>query len=434
MKAFGKWLMAGLTAAGGCIVLAQTSPAPPNSPAPSPAAPAAATPPAAPAPGPAAAAAPAGPPSGAVKRSQAQLEQLVAPIALYPDPLLATLLPASAYPIEIVQAARFVKDTNNIAKVDSQPWDQNVKALAQFPDVIAKLNDELDWTTSLGQAFVDDQKGVMDAVQAMRTKAQQAGTLQNTPQQNVVVTNTVVQNVTNTVVQIVPAQPEVVYVPTYNPATVYAPPPPGQTLAASALSFGVGMAVGAAINNNCDWNSGGVYVGPRGGVAYGGGGYHNDVDVNVNRNVNVNQNANINRNANVNQTANVNRTANANNSQKWQADPSKRTSVPAASAQSRGYTGEGASSGKLPPTGRETSATRPEPSASRPEPSASRPEPSASRPQPSASRQEPSASRPAASSSGGQSAFNSSGSGAQTRQASARGSGSRGGGGGGGRR
>jgi hypothetical protein len=356
---------------------------------------------------------------------------------LYPDPLLATLLPASAYPVEIVKAARFVADTNNIAKVDSQPWDQNVKALAQFPDVLAKLNDDLDWTTSLGQAFVDDQKGVMDAVQAMRAKAQQAGSLQTTPQQNVVVTNTVVENVTNTVVQIVPAQPDVVYAPTYNPATVYAPPPPGQTLAASALSFGVGMAAGAAINNNCDWNSGGVYVGPRGGVAYGGGGYHGDVDVDVNRNVNVNQNANINRNANVNQNANVNRTANASNSQKWQPDPSKRTSAPAASAQARGYTGEKASSGNLPPTGREPSSSRPEPSASRPETSASRPQPSASRPESSASRPQPSASRPAsnASSSGGQTAFNNSSNAAQTRQASARGSGSRsGGGGGGGRR
>ena len=381
----------------------------------------------------------------------------MAPIALYPDPLLATLLPASAYPIEIVQAARFVKDTNNIAKVDSQPWDQNVKALAQFPDVMAKMNDDLDWTTSLGQAFVDDQKGVMDAVQAMRAKAEQAGTLKTTPQQTVVVTNTVEQNITNTIVQIVPAQPEAVYVPTYNPAVVYAPPPPGQTLAASAISFGVGMAVGAAINNNCDWNHGGVYVGPRGGVAYGGGGYHGDVDVNVNRNVNVNQNANINRNTDVNRTANVNNTANANNSQKWQADPSKRTSTASASAQSRGYTGEGTSSANLSPTGREASTSRPEPSAaradaasaraetatprpepaSRPEPSATRPEPSAARQQASTPRPEASASRPSAStgsSSGGQTAFNSSGSAAQTRQASARGSGSRGGGGGGGRR
>lgn len=96
------------------------------------------------------------PPSASPNRSQAELEKLVAPIALYPDPLLATLLPASAYPIEIVQAARFVKNTNNIAQIDSQPWDENVKALARFPDVIAKLDadmpgqvtwDRLSWRT-----------------------------------------------------------------------------------------------------------------------------------------------------------------------------------------------------------------------------------------------------------------------------------------------
>src|SRR3974377_525883 len=96
------------------------------------------------------------PPAAPPQRSEADLEKLVAPIALYPDPLLATLLPASAYPLEIVQAARFIKDTNNIAKVDSQPWDENVKALAKFPDVINKMNDDLDWTSNLGQAFVDD--------------------------------------------------------------------------------------------------------------------------------------------------------------------------------------------------------------------------------------------------------------------------------------
>src|SRR5262249_44290362 len=159
-------------------------------------------------------------------RSEADLEKLVGPIALYPDPLLATALPAAAYPLEIVEASRFIKDTNNIPKVDSQPWDQNVKALARFPDVIEKMNADLSWTSELGQAFVEDQKGVLDAVQAMRNKAQQAGTLKTSPQQVVVVTNTVVEKtveqqvvvVTNTVVQIQPAQPEVIYVPQYNPA------------------------------------------------------------------------------------------------------------------------------------------------------------------------------------------------------------------------
>src|SRR5215469_17526433 len=87
----------------------------------------------------------AAPPSAPPQASEADLEKLVAPIALYPDPLLATLLPASAYPLDIVQAARFIKDTNNISKLDSQPWDSNVKALAQFPDVIQKMNDDIAW-------------------------------------------------------------------------------------------------------------------------------------------------------------------------------------------------------------------------------------------------------------------------------------------------
>src|SRR5262245_62038036 len=263
----------------------------------------------------------AAPPSPPVQRSEAELEKLVAPIALYPDPLLATLLPASAYPLDIVQAARFIKDTNNIPKVDSQPWDQNVKALARFPDVIAKMNDDLDWTSNLGQAFAENQKAVMDAIQVMRGKAQQAGNLKTTPQQTVVVTNTVVEKtveqrtvyVTNTVVEIQPTQPEIIYVPTYSPAVVYAPPPPGAVAAASLISFGVGMAVGAVIANNCNWHSGCVYIGPHGGVAWSGG-YHGNV--NVNRNVNVNQNANINRNANLNRTGNINQ------SQQWQADAS----------------------------------------------------------------------------------------------------------------
>jgi hypothetical protein len=292
-----------------------------------------------------------------VQRSEADLEKLVAPIALYPDPLIATLLPASAYPIEIVQAARFIKDTNNIPNVDSQPWDQSVKALARFPDVIQKMNDDLNWTTDLGQAFVEDQKGVMGAIQAMRGKAEQAGSLKTTPQQVVVVTNNVTEKtveqqivyVTNTIVEIQPAQPEVIYVPQYNPAVVYAPPPPGQVMAASVISFGVGMAVGAVIANNCNWHSGGVYVGPRGGVAWAGG-YHGDV--NVNRNVNVNQNynrnvnvnQNYNRNANLNQNAsanrNLNQTASANraNAQQWQADANRRTSTASySSPQSRGW-------------------------------------------------------------------------------------------------
>src|SRR6266404_450564 len=189
------------------------------------------------------------PPAAAPKRSAAELEKLVGPIALYPDALIATLLPASVYPLEIVQAARFVADTNNLAKLDEQPWDDNVKALARVPDALKKLNDDIQWTIQLGEAFLAQDKDVMDMIQALRLKAQKGGTLRSTDQQivtvtnvivetavqqeAVMVTNTVVQTavnqevvvVTNTVVQIVPSNPEVIYVPQYTPAVVYYPPP-----------------------------------------------------------------------------------------------------------------------------------------------------------------------------------------------------------------
>jgi hypothetical protein len=96
---------------------------------------------------------PAPPPSAPARLSAAGLEKLVAPIALYPDPLIAVMLPASIYPIEIVQAVRFVQDTNNVAKLEQQPWDANVKAVARIPAVIQKMNDDLSWTIELGSAF-----------------------------------------------------------------------------------------------------------------------------------------------------------------------------------------------------------------------------------------------------------------------------------------
>jgi len=102
---------------------------------------------------------PAAPPSAPPEKSDADLDKLVAAIALYPDPLLATVLPASAYPLEIVQAARFVKDTNNIAKLDTQPWDDNVKAVAKFPDVINQMNDNIQWTATLGTRSSTSRKG-----------------------------------------------------------------------------------------------------------------------------------------------------------------------------------------------------------------------------------------------------------------------------------
>lgn len=200
------------------------------------------------------------------------------PIALHPDPLIAIILPASVFPVEIVMAARFVKNTNNISKLDAQPWDENVKAVAKFPELIAKMNEDLNWTVSLGEAFLSQRKELMDVIQALRLKAQKAGTLETTAQQIVTVTNSIVETkveqqvvvVTNTVVQIMPANPEVIYVPSY-PATVYYPPPVyaygyayygyGYYPYAPLMTFGAGMVLGAAIWNNwnhCDWHGGNV--------------------------------------------------------------------------------------------------------------------------------------------------------------------------------
>src|SRR5215475_1944141 len=120
---------------------------------------------------------PAPPPSAPAKASSSELEKLAMPIALHPDPLIAIILPASVYPLEIVQAARFVRDTNNIAKLDEQPWDPNVKAVARVPDVISQMDQNIAWTSDLGEAFIDQPKELMDTIQDLRSKAQKAGHL-----------------------------------------------------------------------------------------------------------------------------------------------------------------------------------------------------------------------------------------------------------------
>ena len=410
------------------------------------------------------AATPASPPAAPVKRSAAELEKLVAPIALYPDPLLATVLPASVYPLEIVQAARFVADTNNLAKLDEQPWDENVKAVARVPEAIKQLNEDISWTIELGDAFLAQDKDVMDAIQAMRSKAQKAGTLQTTPQQIVTVTNMIVEKtveqqvvvVTNTVVQIAPASSSVVYVPIYNPYTVYYPPPAYYANPYPLLTFGAGMAMGAIIANNCNW--------------YHGGCYHGSGNVNINVNNNYNRNNNFNQNNN----NNINRN-NQGGQQKWQPDQNRlnKSGSPSAStrsAEARGYGSGGAkpstgSVGARPSTGTATArpstgtaGTRPSTGTTTARPSTgtagagptSNFTPSANRSTASSGANRPSSSpgvsqsRSSPSSSG--SAFGGASSGASTRAASSRGSssrssgfsggggGSRGGGGGGGRR
>ena len=293
---------------------------------------------------------PAPPPSAPATNGASELEKLVAPIALYPDPLISIVLPASVYPLDIVQAARFVKDTNNIAKLDEQPWDENVKAVAHFPDVIAKMNEDIAWTSDLGQAFLNQQKDVMDAIQTMRAKAQTLGTLKTTPQQVVVVTNTVIEKtveqqviyVTNTVVQIQPSNPQVVYVPAYDPWYAYYPPPVYYVGPPPAVTFAVGVTVGVIIANNCDWHHGGIYVGHHGVAVWGGGGWgHNDVDIDINRNVNINKN-----------DLNINKPK--GQGQKWQPDQNRLRSSGAPGAakslESRGWGSSSAGRAATPST------------------------------------------------------------------------------------
>jgi len=180
-----------------------------------------------------------------------ELDQLVAPIALYPDALVAQVLSASTYPTEIVEANRMIQAhaaMNGAAlaqSIDEQSWDPSVKALAQFPSVLAMMDKNLSWTSALGEAYLHEPRDVMDAVQVMRSRAQQAGNLQSTPQQNV--------TIDAGTITIEPAAPEVVYVPEYDPWVIYGAPlalypgwvgVPGVFYGGPGVYFGVGIGIG----------------------------------------------------------------------------------------------------------------------------------------------------------------------------------------------
>jgi hypothetical protein len=225
---------------------------------------------------------PAAPPAAApALATPQQLQQLVSPIALYPDSLVAQILAGSTFPTQIVEAERFVQQNPNLtgdalaAQVNANPWDPSVRSLCQFPSVLGTMNQNLSWTTALGQAYYTQPQDVLAAVQVMRHRAMQAGTLKSTTQQRVVVER--VQSSGPVVMQegggppqvivIQPAQPNVVYVPTYNPQTVYGqpvPPPPGYSgsemlmagVVAGVVGFGAGMLTSSLINNgNNNWGT-----------------------------------------------------------------------------------------------------------------------------------------------------------------------------------
>src|SRR5512139_3992429 len=243
--------------------------------------------------------------------SQEKLDSLLAPIALYPDDLLAQTLMASTYPLDVVAAARFVKENPKLTgdaldkAVLEKNWDPSVQSLTAYPQVLEMMNNKLDWTQELGDAFLAEEKRVLDTVQRLRQKADAAGNLKSSEQQKVVKEQ-------QTII-IEPAQPEVVYVPTYNPTVVYGswwapsyppyyyPPPPayyppGGYLAAGLIGFGIGVAIA---DNHWGW----------GHTDWHGG----DVNVNVNRN-----NTFINNNPEF-----KNRVKNGN----WQHNPAQRKGV-----------------------------------------------------------------------------------------------------------
>ncbi|HEY6384756.1 MAG TPA: DUF3300 domain-containing protein [Candidatus Acidoferrum sp.] len=245
---------------------------------------------------------------GAPTIPNGQLDSLVAPVALYPDPLLTQVLVASTYPLEIIQLQQWIQKNSDLTgdaltnAVEKQDWDPSIQSMAIFPDLVKRLADDIKWTTDLGNAFLAQQSDVMDAVQRMRMKAKDAGNLKSSEQMKV--ETEVVE--TKTVVVIQPANPQIVYVPTYNPVVVYGPPvylypyppiyypPPSYYPAGVFFAFGVGIAVGSYYRGgwgyNCGWgrrttiniNVNNRYVS-----------HYNRTNINVNRNIN---NVNVHRN------------------------------------------------------------------------------------------------------------------------------------------
>lgn len=215
---------------------------------------------------------------------QEELEQILAPIALYPDPLVSQILMASTYPLELVQADRWAKQNAKLKgdaltkALEAQDWDPSVKSLVNFPQVLTMMSDKIDLTQKLGDAFLVDQKKVLDTIQSLRAKAQASGNLKTTKEQTVIVEEKIIK--------IEPADPQVIYVPTYNPTVVYGawpypayPPysyyPPGYVYAtpfAFAAGIGLGMAWGYAWGN-CNWGGGNVH-------------YNYNQNININNNIN----------------------------------------------------------------------------------------------------------------------------------------------------
>jgi hypothetical protein len=255
--------------------------------------------------------------AGAASLSAEQLEQIVAPIALYPDSLLAQILMAATYPLEIVEAARWRAKNAKLAgdalekALQEFAWDPSVKSLCGFADVLKRMNDNLDWTQDLGDAFLGQREAVMGAVQAMRRKAKEAGTLKSGKELSIT-------EEPPDVIVIEAADPEVIYVPTYYPSAVYGswgypywyyppmyPPPPA---GGAWFGFSVGIIWGAAIWGDCDWG-------------------HSDIDIDIEHHNNfVDRTESGDRRQQAKDRAQANR-GGATDKGNWQHDPSHRKGV-----------------------------------------------------------------------------------------------------------
>ena len=176
--------------------------------------------------------------------SDAQLDQLLGPIALYPDPLIAEILPASTLPTQIVLADRYLAGGGDTNQIDQQPWDASVQALARYPVVLKWMHDNLNWTTQLGQAFLNQQPAVMASIQRLRATANKLGNLQSTPQQQVITDAGDLE--------IVPADPQVIYVPVYQPDEVYYDAADGSPY----VTFGLGWPIGVWLDCDFNWGNG----------------------------------------------------------------------------------------------------------------------------------------------------------------------------------
>lgn len=296
---------------------------------------------------------PAPPPPGQILTPD-QLDNLVAPVALYPDPLLSQILVATTYPLEVVEAYQWLLRNPGLAgpaltqAAQQQNWDPSVQALVVFPDVFKRLNDDVAWTTNLGNAFLGQQQDVMNAVQRMRQQAAQAGRLQSTPQQTVVNTTDAGQPM----IEIQPANPDVIYVPVYDPAWIWGPalwypyprwPWPPRSILMGGLYFGFGGPISIGLFFGVGWHG------------WAGWGWQPGW---VNHTVTVNNTFIHQYNFNTAHIANVHATS------VWAHDPSHRQGVPYAAPalreQYRGNVRQSVAPRAIPEPARAPSAQPPE--------------------------------------------------------------------------